>query len=127
MVVCAATHLKKPKKNTPGLNVGLGTLAEMVQNGATLGGTLNSARLLLPAVTFLMTIYNTYKSTTRFRHQSSNVGVGGQIFKLFQVQIFSFVRGNVRFADVRLLRTKRAELNTQGPASLSWTSSFFLF
>lgn len=98
MVVCAATHLKKPKKkNTPGLNVGLGTLAEMVQNGATLGGTLNSARLLLPAVTFLMTIYNTYKSTTRFRHQSSNVGVGGQISKLFQVQIFSYVRGNGPF------------------------------
>ncbi|MEQ2208859.1 hypothetical protein XENOCAPTIV_017725 [Xenoophorus captivus] len=37
----------------------------MVQNGATMGGSpaLNPTRLLLPAVTFLMTEYNTYKST----------------------------------------------------------------
>lgn len=52
-----------------------GNLAEMVQNGATMGGTpaLNSTRLLLPAVTILMTKCNTYKCTALFHRPSVNM------------------------------------------------------
>lgn len=51
-----------------------GHLAEMVQNGATMGGTLalNCTRLLLPAVTFLRTYSkcNMCKCTVLFHHPS---------------------------------------------------------
>lgn len=138
--LCVQQHTQR-RQNYTRFKCRFGHLAAMVQNGATMGGTLalNCTCLLLPAVTFLRTKYNTCKCGTLFYYQSVNMcffyffdcGYSCMWQKTCHCGLCAS-RFTCIFVDVRVSKfgwaaDKRVELRAQGPADLSWTSSFFFF
>lgn len=112
--------------------------AQIVQNGATMVATpsLNCTRLLLQAVTFLRTKCNMCKCTL-FQCPSVNVWYFPNcgffacdrkcvIFLCAQSGLHAYWLMCVWVSLVELW-TKGLNLRVQGPADLSWTSSFFFF